>query len=95
MTLGERFDKFRDECDSIDSFQSIENKHSNRRDLHAFMLLDSIMPDKSDIVSGTDHYGIYLDIDTDELNEIITDEQVKELLKCGVCPHDDALYMFV
>lgn len=95
MTLSERFDKFRDECDSLDSFQNIVNKRSKREDLHAFLLLDELIPSKQDIVLYTDHYGVYLSVEPDELNEVITDGQVKELLCCGVFIQNSCLYMFV
>ena len=48
MTLQKRFEKYDDE---YAEFERVENKRSQRRDLHAFLLLDEIVPGDTDMVS--------------------------------------------
>ena len=93
MTLGERFEKYAEE--NLD-FDSIKQKFSQRDDVHALVLLDRLLPGNGELIGKTDYYGFYLDIEPEELNAIITDEQIKELLACGVSYFEDrdALYMF-
>lgn len=75
------FDQFED--DYI-QFEKVERKLSNRPDLHAFLLLDSLFPGDRDIVSAAEHDEIYLDIDAEELAKKATPEQIQELVRCGV-----------
>ena len=78
-------------------FERVENKTSQRADLHAFMLLDKIIPGKSDIVSCADHDEIWLDVKPKQLAEVATEQQVIELIRCGVRLDDfnDSFAMFV
>jgi hypothetical protein len=95
MTLKEMFDKHGDEgC----HFERVVNKKSTRPDLHAFLLLDELVPDSNrDILAGAEHDEVFLDVSIDELEGRITEEQVRDLLRCGVFYNDDdeVLYMFV
>ncbi|RUW56371.1 hypothetical protein [Mesorhizobium sp. M8A.F.Ca.ET.021.01.1.1] len=77
---------------------------TKRNDLHAFMLLESILPgapNKSgyimNMVGAAEHDRIYLDVDLEKLAEVITQEQIEELESCGVHAdeNDDGLSMFV
>lgn len=93
MSLHDRFEAINDE---YLKFDRIENKRSNRPDLHAFLLLDELQPNAKDMVSGAGHDEIFLDIDCDKLEKIITDDQILQLVRCGVW-HDeytDSLGMF-
>jgi hypothetical protein len=94
MNLSETFDKFDD--DYI-KFELIENKLSSRPDLHAFILLNQLVPGNRDMVSAAEHDEIYLDVSIDDLAEVITEQQVQELVRCGVRYDDglDCLCMFV
>ena len=85
------------ETDESHKFERVAVKFSKRDDLHAFMLLDKIMPDGHTIVSAASHDEIFLDFKMDELAAVITQEQVLELVRCGVSydSHHDCLYMFV
>jgi hypothetical protein len=68
-------------------FDRVENKYSKRHDLHAFILIDKILvdlEDQYDIISGATHDEIYLNADVEELARLITEEQVIELIRCGV-----------
>jgi hypothetical protein len=97
------FKQFDDESgessDEFLRFERVKNKRSNRPDLHAFLLLDELQPSAKsrDIVSAAEHDQIWLGIDTGKLAEVITSEQVLELIRCGVIidEHDDGgLFMF-
>lgn len=81
MNLEAEFEKHSDE---FLKFERIENKISKRPDLHAFLLLDKLVPGDSDIVGGAEHDEFYLDIEVEDLAEVISPEQVKELVRCGV-----------
>lgn len=96
MELYQRFDKF-SEDDQYLKFELVENKKSRRSDIHAFLLLDELLPGDNDIVSWAGHDEICLGVDLEDLNKVITDEQILELIRCGV-RYDgqyDALAMFV
>lgn len=87
------FDKFDDE---YLKFDRVEHKLSNRPDLHAFLMLDSLLPGSGDMVAAAAHDEIFLDIDLDELSATsVTEEQVRDLVRCGVRESDDGLCMFV
>ncbi len=78
-------------------FDRVENKTSQRHDLHAFMLLDRLVPGKGDIVSAAEHDEIWLGVSPEELAKVATEDQIIELIRCGV-RHDgdtDSLAMFV
>lgn len=83
--------------DDHSNFELVKIKKSERNDLHAFLLLDSLIPSNRPIISASEHDEIYLDIDLDELSKVITEEQVIELVRCGVRYDSDydCLSMFV
>jgi hypothetical protein len=94
MSLHELFEKHEDE---YGNFDCIEIKLSSRPDLHAFILLNQLQPHNRDMVSAAEHDEIFLDIDIDELMTVITDDQVRDLARCGI-RYDaglDCLAMFV
>ncbi len=77
-------------------FDMITNKLSNRPDIHAFILLDKIVPGKSCIVSGGSHEMIYLGVSLQDLeNNLITKFQILELIRCGVMIEDGYICMLV
>jgi hypothetical protein len=81
MNLIDTFEKYNDEfC----KFENVQNKLSNRPDLHAFILLDKLVPGNSDIISASEHDEFYLDIDIQKLEQVITEEQIVDLVRCGV-----------
>lgn len=77
----EQYEKYHDE---FLKFGRVENKTSNRPDLHAFNLLDKLVPGNSEIVSAAEHDQIWLDVEPEELSKVATDEQIIELIRCGV-----------
>lgn len=78
-------------------FDRVKEKRSARTDLHAFILIDAIVPGERDIIGGAAHDQIWLSVDLDDLAKSITDDQVIELIRCGVMLDDDSegLSMFV
>lgn len=94
MNIEERFEKYDEE---YVKFDRIENKLSNRPDLHAFLMLDKMFPHGSDMVSAAEHDEIFLDVDVDKFNEVATDDQIRDLCRCGVRYDEstDSLSMFV
>jgi len=76
------FEKYGDE---FLKFDRIEHKLSRRRDLHAFLLLDALLPDGRVMISAAEHDIFYLDIDVEALSKTsITEELVRDLHRCGV-----------
>ncbi len=84
MTLDEMKELFDKHEDEYLCFEGVENKLSNRPDIHAFILLDKIQPKGRDMVSAADHDEIYLDTDVEEFAMIATESQVVELIRCGL-----------
>lgn len=95
MTLLQRFEQF--DSDHFLEFAHIENKLSSRPDLHAFLLLDSLVPGILDMVGSASHDQIWLEVDPDDLEKVATDDQIKDLVRCGVFYDEetDSLSMFV
>lgn len=81
--------------DEYIKFERVENKRSNRPDLHAFLLLDELVPGSGDIVCAAEHDEIFLAISVEELAAVATEAQVIELIRCGVRFSYDGLCMFV
>lgn len=71
-------------------FERVQNKRSRRKDIHAFILLDELVPSKGDdIVSCAEHDQIWLDTDVQKLLKVATEEQLIELHRCGVWYSED------
>ena len=94
--LRKLFEEYSETSSCLD-FDQIENKRSKRTDLHVFLLLDSLLPASTDIIESAEHDVIYLQASVEELAKVITEDQVLELVKCGVMIDDDSdlLAMFV
>jgi len=77
-------------------FERVENKTSQRADIHAFMLLDKLVPGDREIVSDAQHDQISLETDLDKLAAAATEDQIVELMRCGVFLESeyDTLAMF-
>ena len=82
IDLAAAFEKFSDT--EYLKFDRVNNKRSNRPDLHAFLLLNSLCPGTSNIVSDAGIDEIFLGIDVVQLAELISEDQVCELVRCGV-----------
>lgn len=85
MTSEEIEALFEKHDDEYIKFDRVSKKRSNRPDLHAFMLLDEILPESAhDIVAAAEHDEIYLDCDDEQLEACLTEELIVELTRCGV-----------
>ena len=93
MTLSERFEQF---SGDYLTFEKVTRKLNLRADLHAFLLLDKLIPGDQNMVVSPNHDEIYLNVDAEELEKVVTDEQIQELVRCGVFYEDetDSLCMF-
>ena len=71
-------------------FENIPKKRklSNRKDLTAFLILDKYLTklnhQHNNIISATGHDEFYLDVEIEELAEIITEEDILDLVRCGI-----------
>lgn len=92
----EQYEKYGDE---FLEFKRVKNKRSKRADLHAFLLLDELCPSIKglDIVRGAEHDEIWLEVDPKKLAKVATEQQIIELIRCGVRYDEDtdSLAMFV
>jgi hypothetical protein len=70
--------------DERPEFELIESKFSNRPDLHAFFLLDALIPGTRDLVSAAEHDQIYFDVDIEVLAEVATEDHIRQLAACGI-----------
>jgi hypothetical protein len=75
------FEKFDDE---YLKFERIENPRSKRPDLHAFLLLDELVPGTTDMVSAAEHDEFFLEVDPEELAKVATEDHIRDLHRCGV-----------
>lgn len=86
-----------DDDDTYLTFAEVAAKRSSRADLHAFLLLDELVPSTKNIVACAEHDVFYLSTDIHALDQVITSAIVQELRRCGVMYDQDAesLSMFV
>lgn len=94
IDIAATFEKYESE---FLKFDLVENKTSYRPDLHAFILLDRLVPGKSDIVCSAEHDEIWLNVNMDYLANSATEEEILELIRCGIRfdKETDSLAMFV
>jgi hypothetical protein len=81
LNLSEIFKKYESH---YHRFDEIENPKTKRSDLQAFLIIDSIFDDDKKIISGVDTYSIYLNVEIEELAKRATEEQIIDLIRCGV-----------
>ena len=96
MNVEEMFEKHSDEYIKFENVP-LERKLSNRPDLCAFLLLEKLVPDTTDIVASAEHDEIFLGVDLDALEKVATEEDIITLIRCGVHYNSEynALTMFV
>jgi hypothetical protein len=72
---------------------------SRRPDLCAFIRLDKMFPAEhyEDIICGTNHDEIFLNVSVDSFKNVATDEDVLYLVRCGVrfVRDDDRFAIFI
>ena len=93
--LSATFDKYEDE---YIQFQNVVNKRSRRPDMHAFIVLDELLPGdgKGDLISAAEHDQFFLDIEPEALARVATEEIILELVRCGVSfdEENESLFLF-
>jgi hypothetical protein len=68
------------------NFDLIAYPKSQRRDMHAMMLLDEALPGTEPLLRGSVTYlddEVYLSIPPEQL-ETLSDDQIVDLIRCGV-----------
>lgn len=81
MNLQARFKQFDKE---YLGFDKVEPKLASRPDLHAFILLNKLVPHTQEIIAAAEHDVIYLDVDMVKFGLIVTDDHILELVRCGI-----------
>ena len=94
MTLDELYALFEKHSDEYLKFERIVAPLSRRPDLHAFILLDRLVPGKTDMISGARHDEIFLDVELDDLAVVATEENIIDLIRCGIRESEESLAMF-
>lgn len=105
MTPDELVELFQKYMDSDIGWESVKNRRSQRPDLHGFLLLDELLPyDPNDrkshyddcVIAAAEHDQVYYGFDVERLAAVITDEQIGELVACGIlCTDaDEGLFSF-
>jgi hypothetical protein len=93
--LKATFEKYDDE---YIQFQNVANKRSRRPDMHAFIVLDELLPGdgKGDLISAAEHDQYWLDIEPEALARVATEELICDLVRCGVSydEDDESLFLF-
>jgi hypothetical protein len=85
MTTEEMFEIWEKRSDKeFLSFERVENKLSQRPDLHAFILMDKLAPGNKDIVSSAEHDEFWISIEPEDLAAVVTEEQIVDLIRCGL-----------
>jgi len=92
INLEKLFEKHDDE---YLKFDRIKDKFHTRPDMHAFSLLNNLAVSTANMVSDAEHDKIYLDVNPDDVVEIIPEEQVIDLIRCGVRLDDSSFCMFI
>jgi hypothetical protein len=81
VDIKEIFAKYNNE---FTQFELIANPRSRRPDIFAFRLLDELVPGEGDMVLAAEHDVIFLDINLEKLEAVATEEQLRDLHRCGV-----------
>ncbi len=82
LRLQERFEKL--DTERLEFNKTVSKPFSKRPDLHALMLLDKLVPSTEDMITSAAHDQIWLNVDPQVLNIIISDEEIRELIAGGV-----------
>lgn len=93
MTQHEIRDLFEEYSSEYLKFDRIENPMSKRPDLHAFLLLDKLVPGDRDMIAGAEHDEIHLEIELSDLTSVVTVEEIIDLIRCGIRIHEDGYHL--
>lgn len=81
--------------DEFLKFDRVAVKLSGRPDLHAFLLLDKLVPGNRDLICGAGHDEFYIGVEPEELTKVASEEELIDLHRCGVrCDPDNGLCVF-
>lgn len=95
--MKELFEKYADEYQYGD-FEKILGTLSTRPDMHAFRLIENLLPNKKfDMIASAEHDQIWLGVDPEELAAVATPEIIRQLVACHIFFDDqyDGLGMWV
>lgn len=70
--------------DEYGEFERVKQKWSQRPDMHAFLLLNMLVPGTEDIIECAQNDEIWLAVDPEKLAAVVTREQLIDLVRCGV-----------
>jgi hypothetical protein len=63
-------------------------------DLDAFLRLHQLVPGKKRMIAGAEHDMIYLVVSEADLAAVATEEDIVDLIRCGILYGNDGLFMF-
>jgi len=75
---------FEKHSDEYIRFERIEAPRHPRPDLCAFLMLHDLAPKNSDMVCAAEHDEIWLGVDIEVFAAVVTDDIVRDLVRCGV-----------
>jgi hypothetical protein len=95
MTLDELENFFEIHNDQFLKTDNIKKRMSPRPDLCAFLILDELqfrsnfVKSYGDIVTHAEHEIIYLGVNLENILSVITEADILDLIRCGVCFNSD------
>ncbi len=94
LDLNAAFEKYDDE---FLKFDRIENPRHSRPDICAFLMLHDLVSSNKDrdMVCAAEHDEIWLEVDPEEVAANATEEQICDLIRCGVRYTDYGFGLFV
>lgn len=75
---------FKKHADEYLQFKRIDQPRHQRPDVCAFLMLHDLVPGDGDMVSCSEHDEFFLAVDCAKLAIVATDEQIRDLVRCGV-----------
>ncbi len=97
IDLESAFEKYSGEYLKF-SLIDADKRLSPRPDIHAFLLLDKILPPSHkgiEMVLFASPNSIALAVDCGDFAEVATEENIRDLVRCGIRYEDNSLQMFV
>lgn len=84
MTVEQLEELFQTHENEFLEWEKVTNKLSQRTDLHVFIKLDQMCPSNLDIVAYAEHNEFFLSVSLEELAQVATEDDIIELIRCGV-----------
>lgn len=94
-------DEFEEEDIPLNAFELVKEKFSTRHDLHVYLLLDKILSrnpkvNKSHaLITAARNSEVFFSFEPKDLADVITKEEIRELVLCNVSFNSEGLSMFV